>query len=467
MNKKQSVETIQPPCALDVEKAFLSGLIYTPKLIAKYREQVLPSSFYDTRNATIYHTMLDMVDTGREIDLITLSTRLHEIGKMDQCGGDEYLAEIIDNPTIAAKMDEYVLILAEKQVRRSLISKTAELSRQAYDEERPVSDVIEEWEQFESSCRNQLEIIGARKGSKGILIPIGELTEQVRTFKREGIKNTGLIPICRELNHNWKIFAGHYKPSKATFNVWTGIPGHGKSEFVDAIMLNMAFTHKWRWAVFTPENYPHERYVQKLAEKVAGASMFQNMSDNALSIAMENLARMFVLIMPTEDSITIELVKKLSEEAVDKYNVDGVTWDPWNEMELDVRQWEKETDCIGRNLAHLRRFSRRRNICMNIVAHPTKMIKDPKTKKYLVPSLYDISGSSHWYNKADNGFTVYRNFDGEGADKIDVHVQKIKYKAHGHVGVVSFRYQPISGRFLELDDTGDFSDKDSSQTTIW
>jgi twinkle protein len=91
---------------------------------------------------------------------------------------------------------------------------------------------------------------------------------------------------------------------------------------------------------------------------------------------------------------------------------------------------------------------------MNIVAHPTKLLPDPKTKRYPVPRLYDINGGANWYNKADNGFTVYRNFD---TKIIDLHIQKVKFKEHGEIGVVQFKYDLRSGRFIELDDTDSFT----------
>ena len=82
---------------------------------------------------------------------------------------------------------------------------------------------------------------------------------------------------------------------------------------------------------------------------------------------------------------------------------------------------------------------------MWIVAHPTKMVKD-KSGKYPIPELYDIQGSSHWRNKADNGICVHRDYVNETTE---IHVQKIKFRYAGKQGMISFKYNEKDGSYTE------------------
>ena len=50
------------------------------------------------------------------------------------------------------------------------------------------------------------------------------------------------------------------------FTVVTGIPNHGKSEFIDALMVNLARHHGWKFGLCSFENQPEE-HVAKLVEK--------------------------------------------------------------------------------------------------------------------------------------------------------------------------------------------------------
>ena len=84
-----------------------------------------------------------------------------------------------------------------------------------------------------------------------------------------------------------------------------------------------------------------------------------------------------------------------------------------------------------------------------LAAHPTKLKQDPLTKKFPVPSMYDISGSAAFFNKADFGLAVERDRQ-RGVTR--VHVQKVKFRHLGYPGTASFRYNTHCGRFVPFDE---------------
>jgi twinkle protein len=85
-----------------------------------------------------------------------------------------------------------------------------------------------------------------------------------------------------------------------------------------------------------------------------------------------------------------------------------------------------------------------------LVAHPTKLVKD-STGKYPPPTPYDISGSAHWFNKADFCLSVYRGVDDQNVpgDDPEVFIQKVRFAETGQLGVVPFHYDRPTGRFVE------------------
>ena len=76
------------------------------------------------------------------------------------------------------------------------------------------------------------------------------------------------------------------RPGELT--VVTGIPNSGKSEFVDAVMVNVAVAYGWRFAVCSFEN-PVPEHMSKLAEKYIGAPFWdgptRRMSESDLTRA--------------------------------------------------------------------------------------------------------------------------------------------------------------------------------------
>jgi len=57
---------------------------------------------------------------------------------------------------------------------------------------------------------------------------------------------------------------------KGRLYTWTGIPGHGKSIFLDQISLGLALNAGWQFAVCSPESYPLGFYYTRLIKRLLG-----------------------------------------------------------------------------------------------------------------------------------------------------------------------------------------------------
>jgi twinkle protein len=98
----------------------------------------------------------------------------------------------------------------------------------------------------------------------------------------------------------------------------------------------------------------------------------------------------------------------------------------------------------------IRCFARQHQVHVWLVAHPTKLQKGTDNQ-YPVPTAYDIAGSAHWRNKADNILSVWR--DVAASDhRVQVHVQKIRFREVGRVGKVELVFDPLTGRFQKCQD---------------
>ena len=446
-----------PPNSLQAEKTLLGTLLIAPYLVADLKANLSPMSLYVSQNREIYAAMVEMSDCGTAIDIITLCDSLKRRGTLEDVGGECYLAELSENIAVPENVGEYLKIIADKHIRRDVIAEATEIVAKAFDEEASIDKILRSVEKLGTKISEECDKAEIKRRRRGEIICVNSLTQQIKDYREKGFNNLGVCP-----GQKWPLLTEHYKPAKGTLNIVTGIPGHGKSEFMDDLMVNIALENDWRWAVFTPENYPWEMYMQKLSEKLLG-KRFWEMNLGEVETALEWLNAHFYLIEPDEENITVDSLLNLELEAIQKFNINGALWDPWNEIEVSLKGQENETSYIGRSLGRIRRFARRHSVAQFIVAHPAKMLKDLKTKKYLIPTPYDISGSSNWYNKADNCLCVYRNFD---IQVIDIHIQKIKFKVHGKVGCVPMTYDRASGRFNET--KPDNANKpDPNQTNIW
>jgi twinkle protein len=65
-----------------------------------------------------------------------------------------------------------------------------------------------------------------------------------------------------------------------------------------------------------------------------------------------------------------------------------------------------------------------------------------------VPTPHDIADSAHFWNKSDNCITVWRD-QAEGSQGVDIHVQKVRFKHIGRIGVETLLYDRVTGRYNE------------------
>jgi twinkle protein len=251
----------------------------------------------------------------------------------------------------------------------------------------------------------------------------------------------------------WPTLDEHYTVVPGQWTVVTGIPGHGKSNFLDALFVNLAKWEDWKFAIFSPENQPLERHfaniMEKYFEQPFDVGKMGRISEEQKEDGKTWLKKHFSVILPHEDdSWSIDGVLSLAKVLVFRKGIKGLVIDPWNELDHSRPSNQTETEYISSTLTKIRQFARNYNVHVWLVAHPAKLYKD-KDGKYPVPTPYDISGSAHYRNKADNAITVWRNVGHEDQSCSDIHVQKIRFKEVGKVGLVSLRYDFISGAFID------------------
>lgn len=259
-----------------------------------------------------------------------------------------------------------------------------------------------------------------------------------------------------------------YSVVPGELTVITGIPNHGKSEFLDQMLVRLVMQHGYRIGIFSPENQPLAYHFYKLAEKYVGKPGFGRgrFTQAEMAKAKTWCKDHFRFVLPKPEDRTVEKVLGVAAEVVLRDGIKGLVLDPWNEFEHNRANGMSEHEYIGWALMRVKEFARAYGVHVWIVAHPTKMLRDVQLKKdagidaYLIPKAYDISGSSNWNNKPEVVMSVYRWFDGPLEGAVEVHIQKCRFKGTGKPGMSVFRYERDTGRYTEVDPTPPSSEED-------
>lgn len=233
-----------------------------------------------------------------------------------------------------------------------------------------------------------------------------------------------------------------YRVRLGDLAVVTGIPSMGKTSFVNDLCCRLVGLHGLSVAFASFEQSPqrdHKRNLRTWWNK----KPVPYQTEVELADADRWIDRHFSFLYPGEDDdVTLDWVMDRCEAAVIQHGVKVIVIDPWNEMDHARAQGESLTEYVGRAIKTFKRFARKFNVHLIVVAHPAKMQKD-KDGAYAVPSLYDISDSANWYNKADVGLVVH-NF---GTHSL-IRVAKSRYHDEiGKPGDESASYVPETRRF--------------------
>jgi twinkle protein len=234
-------------------------------------------------------------------------------------------------------------------------------------------------------------------------------------------------------------------------SVVTGIPNSGKSEFIDALMVNVARRYGWRFGVCSFENPPAE-HIAKLAEKWLGKPFWEGpsarMTETELQRGMDWVRDRFYLIRADDEAPTVDWILTAAKAAVLRHGIRGLVIDPYNELEHKRPSNQTETEYVSQLLGKVKRFAQAHGVHVWFVAHPAKMMRDGGWIP--PPTLYDISGSANWANKADLGIVVHRD-PSKDATKTDIYLRKVRFKSVGKIGAVALRYDRATGRYSEIE----------------
>lgn len=233
----------------------------------------------------------------------------------------------------------------------------------------------------------------------------------------------------------------HISFMQGQFTTITGIPGSGKSEVADWIMTQCVINHGWSFGICSFENQPSPLHVSKIMEKLVGKSFApryhaeSRISPEEFQSSTQLVEQYFNFININQIEVTLDSILAKAKELVIRKGIKGLLIDPWNYIEHKQNPGQTETQYVSECLTKIKAFALTHGIHIFLIAHPVKLKKEGN--KYEVPTLYSISGSAHFFNKTDNGLTVYRDFD---TNIVTIYIQKVRYSWLGKIGYVDFSY---------------------------
>ena len=314
---------------------------------------------------------------------------------------------------------------------------------------------------------------GKYKDANEYLVKVGKIELEQICNNAKNVPLDGVYTIDDEWGYIKDIFSNGYKKGQGIghegfdthrkfrlgeLTLINGVPNHGKTTY---ICWEMALTHLhlgWKWAIYSPENYPAGEIYISLIETISGKAL--DSEDNKITLEELEQTRktikdnFFVIDWEEEDKlVTVDMVLAKTKELVKRKGINGVLIDPWNDLYHKKGNGENTADYLQKKLSQIRRFKRKYNLSFVINAHPTaeaqrrKEQHNEQGERPYVCWFSDVADGAMWGNRVDNAITIYRNTPHESAWKTtEVHIQKVKFQKL--VGIPTSQHEPIRMNFV-------------------
>jgi len=135
-----------PPQNLESEVALLGAILLNPETLHDIITRVKPTVFYSDRHKTIFQSMLDLYSNGKPIDLVSLSSHLRDTKQIERCGGNSYIAQLVDAVPSAANIEHYADIVVKHSTMRSLIQAAERVVELGYSASEELESILDQAE---------------------------------------------------------------------------------------------------------------------------------------------------------------------------------------------------------------------------------------------------------------------------------------------------------------------------------
>ena len=245
------------PYNLLAEKLVLSSILTIPEAILLVSEKLPIDAFYLETHQIIYKALLILYAEGKTIDYINLITWIQDHGFLSKIGGSHTLLELLNQINNGSNLDEYIGLIYEKYLRRSLIKLGEEIIESGYLTDIPLETIFTKIEQsFFNLIDNKStkHLISVEQGLQQI---IREIEQGLKIPQTPGLKTTFIqLDILTQGFQNSDLI------------IIAGRPSMGKTAFAFNLAKNIAQYHNTGVVFFSLEMTRQQLLYRLLASEV-------------------------------------------------------------------------------------------------------------------------------------------------------------------------------------------------------
>jgi replicative DNA helicase len=388
------------PESLEAEAAVLGSMIIDPECISEVVETLGAEAFYRIEHQLIFSALVGLYEKNKSeaIDAVLLRDELKNRKHLDEVGGVEYIAKIMDSVPSSANVAYYAGIVKDKMLLREMIAAASEILNDAYNQRGEPGETLDEAERRIFAVTDK-KISGSAVGLKDLVTQAYELIE-----KRQGGVVTGLATGYLPLD---ELTCGL---QSGEMIIIAGRPSMGKTSLALNIAEYIGVQEKMPVAIFSLETGKQqlaERFLCSRSE-IDAQKVRKGMLDTehyeTLKAASGELYDAPIYIDDTSTLTPLELRAK-ARRLKSLYDIRCVVVDYLQLMHLGAGRVESRQQEIATISRYVKALARELNIPVVVLS---QLNRSPEGREGHLPRMSDLRESGSIEQDADVVILLHR-----------------------------------------------------------
>lgn len=331
------------PANVEAERAILGAILLDNLSFNEAAEHLQAEDFSLDSHRRIYSRMVELMDSSRPIDLITLVEELDRRKELQAIGDVGYISGLIDGVPDRPSIEHYIKIVRDKALLRGLINTASSAIARASEQ----SDLAEEILNDTEAAILGLSEKRIGRGFLGIQEIIKDSFGSVDALLQRGQRITGLATHYTDLDE----MTSGFQPSDLI--IIAARPSMGKTSFAMNIAENVAIDDKKVVGVFSLEMSREALLLRMLcsrarvdAHKMRTGSLWRE-DMHKVTRAMEELAHAPIFIDDTPGIALSEMRAKARRLQQSQGSLSLIVVDYLQLMSGGSRRYENRTQEVS------------------------------------------------------------------------------------------------------------------------
>ena len=398
----QKIDGKLQPQAIELEEVVLGALMIDNESLSDTIDSLQPEYFYKPDNQKIFEAIINLFNSSKPVDILTVSEELKRMGDLEAVGGMLYISQLTNNVTSSSNTEFHARIIAEKFIKRSLISISNNIIGDAFNDTIDIFDLLNS---AEEKLFNVTEGTLRKSYDKMSILIKGALDNiEVLRQKEDGLSGvpSGFTKLDR-VTSGWQ---------KSDLVIIAARPGMGKTAFALSMARNIAINHAKAIGFFSLEMSSEQlvsRLIASEAELSASKLRRGDLKDYEMVQLHEKIKQLSDAQIYIDDTpaLTVFELRAKARRLVKNHNVEIIIIDYLQLMSAggNAGNREQEISTISRSLKGIAKELKIPVIALSQVNRGVESRTGTGSKR---PMLSDLRESGAIEQDADIVTFIYR-----------------------------------------------------------